>query len=98
MLRQLIQLGLIAAFGASVCAEGVVSLGVAQKPVHVSSIKELRQVMTRGHQQITMAPGAYVVSDLLDLAKIEGMPSSPFGSSGTTRRHFCSPENTKSYA
>ncbi len=66
MLRQLIQLGLIVAYGASVCAEGILSLGVAQKPVHVSSIKELRQVMTRSHQQITMAPGTYVVSDLLD--------------------------------
>jgi hypothetical protein len=49
-----------------VYAEGVVHAGTTQNKVHVSSVKELRQVMTKSHQYIVMAPGTYVVSDLLD--------------------------------
>jgi hypothetical protein len=66
MLRQVIQLSLILAFCASARAEDVGHAGIAQNPVHVSSIKQLRQVMTKSRQYIVMAPGTYVVSDLLD--------------------------------
>jgi hypothetical protein len=47
-------------------AEDVVHAGTTHNKVKVSSVKELRQVMTKSHQQIVMAPGTYVVSDLLD--------------------------------
>ncbi len=86
MFRQLIQLGLIVTFCASVCAEGVVSSGVAQDPVQVSSVKELRQVMTKSHQQIVMAPGTYVVSDLLDSKTVFHLsgPDNTYDLSGVT--------------
>lgn len=34
--------------------------------ISVSSVQELREVMTKSHQHIVMEPGTYVVSDLLD--------------------------------
>lgn len=49
-----------------VFAEGVVHAGNSYNKVKVSSVKELRQVMTKSHQHIVMTPGIYVVSDLLD--------------------------------
>ena len=50
----------------AVHAEDVVHAGTTQNKVKVSSVKELRQVMTKSHQHIEMVPGTYVVSDLLD--------------------------------
>lgn len=47
-------------------AEDVARAGITHNKVQVSSVKELRQVMTKSHQHIVMAPGTYVVSDLLD--------------------------------
>ena len=66
MLGQVIQLSLILTFSVAPPSEGVESPGVAQDLVRVSSIEGLRRVMTKSHQHIKMAPGTYVVSDLLD--------------------------------
>ncbi|MEE8320286.1 MAG: protein-transmembrane prediction [Gammaproteobacteria bacterium] len=50
----------------AVHADDDVHAGTTHNKVKVSSIKELRKVMTKSHQQIVMTPGIYVVSDLLD--------------------------------
>jgi hypothetical protein len=50
----------------AVHVEDVVHAETTHNEVTVSSIKELRQVMTESHQHVVMAPGTYVVSDLLD--------------------------------
>ena len=50
----------------AVHAEDVVHADAIYNRVQVSSVKELREVMTKSHQYIVMAPGTYVVSDLLD--------------------------------
>jgi len=50
----------------AVHAEDVVHVGTTRNKVAVSSVEELRHVMTKSHQQIVMVPGTYVVSDLLD--------------------------------
>jgi len=39
---------------------------IVRSIVNISSVTELREVMTKSDQQIVMAPGTYVVSDLLD--------------------------------
>jgi hypothetical protein len=66
MIRKAIQLGILLTSCALVCAEGIAAPGIARNKIEVSSVKELRAVMTESHQQIVMAPGTYVVSDLLD--------------------------------
>jgi hypothetical protein len=50
----------------AVHAEYVGRAGTTHNKVAVSSVKQLRQVMTESYQHIVMAPGTYVVSDLLD--------------------------------
>ena len=62
MIRKVTLLGILLAFCASVCAVGVVSTGIAQNKVKVSSVEELRHVMTKSHQQIVMARRTYVVA------------------------------------
>ena len=62
MNKQIILLVIVLA----VHVEDVVHAGTMHNNVTVSSVKELRQMMTKSHQHIVMAPGTYVVSDLLD--------------------------------
>ena len=66
MIKHITLLGILLAFCASGSAEDVVNSGITLSKVNISSITELRQVMTKSHQQVVMEPGTYVVSDLLD--------------------------------
>ena len=65
MIRQIILLGILLTSCTFVHAE-FVHPEIAHDKANVSSVKELREVMTKSHQEIVMAPGTYVVSDLLD--------------------------------
>ena len=66
MIKQITLLGIILNFCAPIHAQDVVHPEIVRNKVSVSSVKELREVMTKSHQHIVMAPGIYVVSDLLD--------------------------------
>ena len=65
MIRQIILFGILLASCTLVHAE-FVRPEITRDKVSVSSVKGLREVMTKSHQQIVMTPGTYVVSNLLD--------------------------------